>query len=356
MSTSHRPTVSLPSTDVIAPAPPLLIANMFQSFFFFMSLRTGASLATLALLLNKVSALYGLLALLTGLHLSPVQLSMYIYSLLVLAFASYLAPHIRTQSPFHCLALAWVYVIDTVVNAGYTVVFAVTWFLVLAQHQSQSPSQAGTPGAGGATINDTAGFTSPQYNVSRVDIVGTPAMDSSDAIAVGSPASAAAGLDTAPGAPTLSHGFLQPEGITSAVVVVVLFLIRIYLMFIVISFAREVLRRHMSRIQQDITTLQVEGVKNGRAQTPFSEHYTAGKGWKGKLGRAMVKVGKGYWLGEEGEQFDSMVEDSRYLAVNEAETGGVGERERRRRSGMSPRPVSVETFDARDKLLKSNAG
>ncbi|MCJ1417776.1 hypothetical protein MMC32_004121 [Xylographa parallela] len=328
---------------------------MFQSFFFFMSLRTGASLATLALLLNKVSALYGLLALLTGLHLSPVQLSMYIYSLLVLALATYLAPHIRTQSPFHCLALAWVYVIDTVVNAGYTAVFAVTWFLVLAQHQSQSPLQDGAPGAGGAMINDTAGFTSPEYNVSRVDIVGTSAMDSSDAIAVGSPAHATAGMNTALGGPALSHGFLQPEGMTSAVVVVVLFLIRIYLMFIVISFAREVLRRHMSRIQQDITASQVEGVKIGQAQTPFSEHYTAGKGWKGKLGRAMVKVGRGYWLAGTGEQFDSMLEYSRYLASYEAVRGGVGERERRRRSGTSSRPVSVEIFDTQDKLLKSNA-
>ncbi|MCJ1395384.1 hypothetical protein MMC18_008268 [Xylographa bjoerkii] len=319
-----------------------------------MSLRTGASLASLTLLLNKVSALYGLLALLTGLHLSPVQLSMYIYSLLVLALAAYLAPHIRTQSPFHCLALAWVYVVDTVVNAAYTAVFAETWFLVLAQHQSQNPSQDGAPGAGEATINDTAGFTSPEYNVSRVDIIG-PAMSSSDAIVVGSPAPAAAGMNTIPGDPTLSHGFLQPEGITSAVVVVVLFLIRIYLMFIVISFAREVLRRHMGRLQQDAPTWPAESEKSGQTQTPFSENYIAGKGWKGKLGRAMVKVGNGYWLGEEGEQFDVPVEDSSYLSINQAETGGVTEAERRRRSGTSPRPVSTEILEEREELLENNA-
>ena len=322
-----------------------------------MSLRTGASLATLTLLLNKVSALYGLLALLTGLHLSPVQLSMYIYSLLILALVAYLAPHIRTQSPFHCLALAWVYEIDTVVNAGYTVVFAVTWFLVLAQHQSQSLSQDGVPGAGGATINDTAGFTSPEYYVSRVDIVGTPALGSSDAIAVGSPASAAAGRSTTPGVPTFSHGFLQPEGITSAVVVIVLFLIRIYLMIIVINYAREVLRRHMSRLQQDATNYQGEGKTSGQAQTPFSEQLVAGKGWKGKLGRAIVKVGKGYWLGEEGDQFDDSARRSEYLAVNETERPGAGERERRRGGGGgSPRPIPADNFDPRDKQLESNAG
>ena len=318
-----------------------------------MSLRTGASFANLILLLNKVSALYGLLALLTGLHLSPVQLSMYIYSLLVLALATYLAPHIQKQSPFHCLALAWLSVIDTIVNAGYTAVFAVTWFLVLAQHQSQSPSQSGALGAGGATINDTAGFTSPEYNVSRVDIIGNPATGSSDVIAVGSPASAAIGMNTTSGAPTLSHGILQPEGITSAVVVVALFLMRIYLMFIVISFAREVLGRHMGRMQQDAPTWQADNKKSGQAHTPFSERYTAGKGWKGKVGRAMLKVRRSYWLGAEGELFDDLVEDNVYSSVNHPDTGGIAERERRRRSGTSPRPVPPEVLEMREKLLEN---
>ncbi|MCJ1401957.1 hypothetical protein MMC11_005174 [Xylographa trunciseda] len=321
-----------------------------------MSLRTGASLATLTLLFNKVFALYGLLALLTGFHLSPVQLSMYIYSLFVLALAAYVAPYIRTQSPFHCLALAWVYVIDTVVNAAYTVVFAVTWFLVLAHHQSQSPLQDGALGVGGATINDTAGFTSPEFNVSRVDIIGSPAMYPSDAIAVKSPTSLAAGANTTLGAPTLSHGILQPEGLISVALVVVLFLIRLYLMFIVISFAREDLRRHMSRMQQDAVAWQVDSGKNGQAQTPFSEHYIAGKGWKGKLGRVMIKLGKGFWLGDNGEQFDSVVEDSRYLSVNQAETGDIAKRERRRKSGTTPRPVPAEVLDAREKLLEDTAG
>ena len=74
-----------------------------------MSLSTGASLITLSLLLNKVSGLYGLLALLTGYHLSPIQLSMYIYSLFALVLTALLVPHIRTQSPLHCLALKMTY-------------------------------------------------------------------------------------------------------------------------------------------------------------------------------------------------------------------------------------------------------
>ncbi|ERF70708.1 hypothetical protein EPUS_02574 [Endocarpon pusillum Z07020] len=84
-----------------------------KTFLYTMSLSTGASLITLSLLLNKVSALYGLLALLTGFELNTLQLSMYIYSLLALGLTAYLAPHIRTH----------------IVNAAYTAAFGVTWFL-----------------------------------------------------------------------------------------------------------------------------------------------------------------------------------------------------------------------------------
>jgi hypothetical protein len=96
-----------------------------QTFLYIMSLQTGATLITLSLLLNKVSGLYGLLVLVTGFHLSPFQLSMYIYSLVAFVLTAFLAPHIQKQSPLQCLALAWFYLIDSVINAAYTVFFAV---------------------------------------------------------------------------------------------------------------------------------------------------------------------------------------------------------------------------------------
>ncbi|MCW3717643.1 hypothetical protein UE95_040995, partial [Burkholderia cenocepacia] len=70
--------------------------------------------------MNKISGLYGLLALLTGYHLSPVQLSMYLYSLIALGVAAILFPHIRAQSPLQCLALAYLYALDSIINAAYT--------------------------------------------------------------------------------------------------------------------------------------------------------------------------------------------------------------------------------------------
>ncbi|KAK4996805.1 hypothetical protein LTR28_000069, partial [Elasticomyces elasticus] len=56
-----------------------------KTFLHFVSLRTATEYITLTIALNKLSGLYGLLALLTGYHLNPLQLSSYVYSLFALA-------------------------------------------------------------------------------------------------------------------------------------------------------------------------------------------------------------------------------------------------------------------------------
>ncbi|KAL1869933.1 hypothetical protein Daus18300_005394 [Diaporthe australafricana] len=100
-----------------------------KTFLGLMSLQTGTEMISIALLINKVTGLYGLLAILTGFSLDAVQFSMYIYSVAVLATLALLIPHIRKQSPFQNLALAWLYIIDTAANAAYTATFAAQWYL-----------------------------------------------------------------------------------------------------------------------------------------------------------------------------------------------------------------------------------
>ena len=94
-----------------------------------MSLQTGTEMISIALLINKVTGLYGLLAIVTGYSLDAVQLSMYIYSVVVLGALAFLIPHIRRQSPFQNLSLAWLYIVDTAANSAYTASFAVQWYL-----------------------------------------------------------------------------------------------------------------------------------------------------------------------------------------------------------------------------------
>ncbi|KAL8826664.1 MAG: hypothetical protein Q9191_003663 [Dirinaria sp. TL-2023a] len=311
-----------------------------HTFLYLMSLRTGTELITLSLLLNKISGFYGLLALLTGFYLSPFQLSMYIYSLIVLCVIAYLAPHIRSQSAFHCVALAWVYMIDSIINAAYTAVFGVTWFLLVSQHLSDNKGGE-APGPGGSTVGDTAGFTNPTYdNISHVDVSPQPnggiTGSGQEAVTVaksGEMASTGTG-------PSLGHGVLQSGSISSLVVIYALWAIRIYFVLVVLSYARYVLRQHIVVLSRHNSVLQTGSKSQTNPANPFSPHLNDGKGWKGKLGRVMVSIGKSYWLGgEDGEDHEWMaIGQERLKRRNETEAPGVVERERRRRSGTGPPP------------------
>ena len=319
-----------------------------------MSLRTGAELITLSLLLNKVSGLYGLLAILTGYHLNSIQLSMYTYSLLALALTAYLSSHIRKQSPLQCLALAWFYVIDTVINAAYTAAFGVTWFLVISQHQKgNDPSTIG-PGAG--TIGDTAGFTNPEFNVSSVNIAASPASGlrpGQDAVAAGIPADAPAGSsrDSDGGSASLGHGVLQPESFNSIGLICTLWTIRLYFCVIMLAYARFVLRQHLAHSSSkpgSTFSYTSASTSSSLAENPFAPSKPEGLGWKGKLGRAMVNVGEKYWLGAEDDDQSWMAAvggkfQRSERTTNSAPNGGLVvpgpvERERRRRSGTGPPP------------------
>ena len=305
-----------------------------------MSLRTGTELITLSLLLNKISGFYGLLALLTGFHLSPFQLSMYIYSLIALCVVAYLAPHIRSQSAFHCVALAWVYMIDSVINAAYTALFGVTWFLLVSQHLSDNKAGK-APGPGGSTVGDTAGFTNPTYdNISHVDVSPQPNGDvmssGQGAVTVGNPGKM---VSTGTG-PSLGHGVLQSGSISSLVVICGLWAIRLYFVLVVLSYARYVLRQHMAATSRQSSTPHAGSKSQTTAENPFNPHLSDGKGWKGKLGRIMVSVGENYWLRvDDGEDDEWMaIGQERLKRRNETEAPGVVERERRRRSGTGPPP------------------
>ncbi|OKO96942.1 Inositol phoshorylceramide synthase regulatory subunit kei1 [Penicillium subrubescens] len=290
-----------------------------------MSLETGASLITLSLLLNKISGLYGLLALLTGYHLSPVQLSMYLYSLIALALAALLFPHIRKQSPLECLALAWLYLLDSLINAAYTAAFGVTWFLVVSQHYDSGK----VSGPGSETIAQTAGFTSPKYDAAYVEIQNTK--EGNNFIAHPSRS-----------ADPLSNAVYQPESFQSIVFICLLWVMRVYFVLVMLAFARQTLRlwvvipRHtqLPTHSRNVSVASVADID----REPFSGTSPEGQGWKGKLGRVMVGIGRSYWLGEEeeGNWLGNLGQKFRNRTTNSTELPGPLERERRRRSGTGP--------------------
>ncbi|KAK5094272.1 hypothetical protein LTR70_004164 [Exophiala xenobiotica] len=324
----------------------LLRAPRPQTFLFTLPLSAGASLITLSLVLNKLSGFYGILALLTGYHLSSFQLSMYIYSLACLGVILVLSKHIKTNSPFHCLALAWLYVLDSLVNALYTAAFAVTWFLVLMGKGDKAP--------GSDMIKDTGGFADPKHNVSSVDVVAAP---NTDGAVPGQGAVANATPADAPHVGAESSGILDNQSMNSIGVIVALWTIRAYFCLVMLSWARFVLRQHIAVVS--VRSGQYSNASKGLADDPFAESKPEGQGWKGKLGRFMIALGRTYFLGADGDSDDENWVQSvgrkfgshKHVAGHEVDaaatgngialqkvTGNVGpaERERRRRSGTGP--------------------
>lgn len=353
-----------------------------------MSLRTGTQLVTLAFLINKLTGVYGLLSILTGYHVSNLQFSMYIYSLIALALGANFAPHIRKgpYSPLQNLALAWLYLIDSAINACYTIAFGLSWFLVLAQSTqptSSSPAEAGSHKAtmpvGQDMMDDVAGFTNPSFTVSAVDVVmtSTPAGKKPGAALIGkegsnraesSKATNSAGAMTGGGA--LTTVVLGRESLSSLVTICGLWLLRLYSILVVLAYARSVVRQHVVIQSQtsagytESTPVDKDNSSALHADNPFARGTQAGAGWRGALGRLMAGVGKGYWLGVDrdsespgtdeewarilGDRFNErrghrrgqMSRSSAGTSIgsySEAQAG-PGERERRRRAGTGPPP------------------
>ncbi|KKZ67157.1 hypothetical protein EMCG_07138 [[Emmonsia] crescens] len=324
-----------------------------------MSLQTGASLITLSLLLNKISGLYGLLALLTGYHLSPLQLSMYIYSILGLALTAFLAPHVRLQSPLQCLALAWFYLIDSVINAVYTAAFGVTWFLVISQQQNNISATSGT---GSSLIADVAGFTGPKFNDSSVVVDGGAGKG---VVASAHPASAGAvSADSSSGSASLGNGVLQPESLQSIAIICTLWTIRVYFVFVMLAFARQCILQYSFHARTSVaeSRRRIPLPTHSRNSSmlsnvdsdpnPFNIRSPEGQGWKGQLGRIMVSVGRSYWLEDDDHSWMNGMNRKFRKSVDPTAAGnnnpgsGISERERRRRSGTGPPLPSHATVQA----------
>lgn len=321
---SPRPAVR--HTDPLSPP--------FQSFLHLISLRTATELIVLSLLFNKVSGLYGILAIFTGYELNPLQLSHYIYSLLVLGLVAWLARSLRRASqPLHNLALAWLYVLDSVVNSIYTTLFGTGWFLVLARNLGHDVPAHLPMGEG--TIDDTAGFTSPEHNATRVEVIAEPGpgvLDGQTAVAYGSQYG------------SLGAAVFQSGSMASLTVIGLLWIARVYFCLIVMSYARTMVRQYIA----NTSTGYAASDDPTLAENPFRVGREEGAGWKGKLGRFMLRFPtKRYWLGrEEGEDEWVRATSGRFesgrgtgLRIKVPENG-VGERERRARSGTGP-PLPV---------------
>ncbi|KAB5532658.1 Inositolphosphorylceramide synthase subunit Kei1-domain-containing protein [Coniochaeta sp. 2T2.1] len=240
-----------------------------KTFLGLISLQTGTELIALSLVVNKATGAYGLLAIFTAYALSPVQLSLYLSSVFVLAALAFLIPHIRRHTPFHVLALAWLYVVDTVLNAAYVAAFAALWFAAPFHDPEGNAGKEAGPTEGVPDGSDLDGAQQKQVNE------GT------------------GGQETA---------------VSMVLVVLFTVAIRIYFSLVVAAFARSVVVVAADAEEEG------KGMEDGN---PFAVGRVGGEGWKGWLGRKMVAVGRGFWLGGK--------EDEEWVRESGRKFGGAAE-------------------------------
>lgn len=202
---------------------------------------------------------------------------MFIYSILLGIVLILITPSLHKRDPLAAISFAYLYVIDSAINALYTLLFGVSWFLVLSSNHAAS----GTLGGAGTH----AGFTSTTYNMSQADVMGSSAGSGQGTVAVGINVE---GAGTSSSSSFLSSEVLQPESATSILIISILWVIRSYFILIVLAFARNTVRD---------------------SATPGEEPFTGrnyGNGWKDRLGRTLVSISKANWQGADGwERFGS---------------------------------------------------
>ncbi|KAK4189262.1 Inositolphosphorylceramide synthase subunit Kei1-domain-containing protein [Podospora australis] len=242
-----------------------------RTFLGLMSLQTGTELIALALLFNKATGIYGLLTLATGYPLNALQITTYLMSVSVIAVLAYCLPHIRKGTPFQNVLLAFVYAVDTLISAAYTVAFATSWYLHLKEIQTAA-----------LTGNDGVSLTRRQDADEEFEmIVDTEFVDAAQL--------GAGQMDT-----------VQQDSIDTAfsmVLIVGFTLIRTYFALVVLAYARTALLRFVDERIPEGDQQDGDDKEDICAPNPFEEGNPLSEGWQGKVGRFMLSVGTGYWLG-----------------------------------------------------------
>ncbi|EFW99071.1 duf1753 domain containing protein [Grosmannia clavigera kw1407] len=339
-----------------------------KTFLGFVPLQLGTGLIVLTLLFNKLTGLYGVLALITGFSLNATQLSAYFYNIAVLVTVAICLPHIRRETPLPNLVLAWVYAIDTIANAAYTTVFAIGFYnavragkygLVPGAIDSLTDATISSLAVATALIpTPTSASTIVRRDAETIATVTAGLATATANVATVTSSSIAAVTATVSPIPTAGSGGWMGahEASASLTLVVIVTVVRVYFSLVLMSYARRVLQRYSEHVanliplpyddsendanedkgeegsgwashdagDDDIDDEEAglnsgmrssrgrssrrrnhgrrsnkSGSGRGNGANPFAIGWPAGEGWKGKVGRALVTVGRGYWLNRE---------------------------------------------------------
>lgn len=219
----------------------------------------GADLIVVAGIVNKASGFYGLLSLLTGAHIGVLSWILHIFSLVLLPIYIYAFCAVRARNALYMLSFVHLYFIDTLVDIGFTIAFCVKWFShARAVAAKASPvvsdivaTTVATTAAVIAEAKTIATFAAEDFMSSiedDIDLTATPVEDADFSIAT-APAvpelfeRAAAAI----AAPSNESASVARESAVSIIFTVFLLLVRIYFTFVLIGFARQLVRQQNLR-------------------------------------------------------------------------------------------------------------
>jgi len=169
--------------------------------------------------------------------------------------------------------LAWIYIIDSVINCAYTTAFAVEWYLA---------------STAAAEADEIAGGSSMQQDMG-----------------VGE-------RDAVPNSHRHVVRAIPQDTALSLILIAAFTLVRIYLSLVVAAYARQVLQRHIEQqLEQD--NPRVKGVDG-----PFVAGSRDGEGWRGKLGRSMLSIGGDYWLDRRDQEEWARMMNERFRKTSQS--------------------------------------
>jgi len=112
-----------------------------NSFLGFVDLKLGVTIALLFALLNKVAGIYGIVALFNGVGGSFAQVSMYVYSVLMLVALWWGLNAVSEEDPKRTLYFAHLFFADHVLSTAWIAFFAVVWW-VYTPHDGSKQSHS----------------------------------------------------------------------------------------------------------------------------------------------------------------------------------------------------------------------
>ncbi|KIL69413.1 hypothetical protein M378DRAFT_784045 [Amanita muscaria Koide BX008] len=116
----------------------------FTSLLGVLDIKTGVTVALLFALLNKVAGVYGLIAVITGAGGSFAQLSLYIYSVLALIVLAWGLQMVKEEDPRQTFNFSHFFLVDHLFSSIWTVHFAINWWAFQphdGRRQANSPAQ-----------------------------------------------------------------------------------------------------------------------------------------------------------------------------------------------------------------------